>query len=241
MILADTMMQWASPTGKMGLGLLLGAAIGVERQWHQKMAGLRTNALVALGAAGFVTFAVLDGHNEEARIVGQIVSGIGFLGAGVILREGINVHGLNTAATLWCSAMVGSLAGAGQSVAGVIATVFIVITNIALRPLVRRLNARLLRVEAAETYYTVEIICEAPDVMRLREALLQSLQRAHMTMRGIDSEDIVDSTRVRITARAIAATRSDTIIEAALARVREIDAPSVISINWAVERAIPES
>jgi putative Mg2+ transporter-C (MgtC) family protein len=235
------LLQWADPTAKMGLGLLLGAAIGVERQWHQKMAGLRTNALVALGAAGFVTFAGLDGHGEAARIVGQIVSGIGFLGAGVILREGINVHGLNTAATLWCSAMVGSLAGAGQSIAAGIATFFIVITNIALRPLVRRLNARLLRVETAETYYTVEIVCEAPDVMRLREAILQSLQRAHMTMRGIDSDEIMDSTRVRITARAIAETRSDTIIEAAIARVRQIDNAPIISINWAVERAIPES
>ncbi|MBV8651001.1 MAG: MgtC/SapB family protein, partial [Alphaproteobacteria bacterium] len=95
--------------GRLGLALVLGSAIGFERQWHQKMAGLRTNALVALGASGFVVFSAMVGPaGDPTRIAAQVVSGIGFLGAGIILRQGINVHGLNTAATLWCSAMVGT-------------------------------------------------------------------------------------------------------------------------------------
>jgi putative Mg2+ transporter-C (MgtC) family protein len=103
------------PALRPAAALLLGCAIGFERQWNQKMAGLRTNALVALGASGFVVFSGLVGEGDPTRIAAQVVTGIGFLGAGVILREGINVHGLNTAATLWCSAMVGTLAGAGLS------------------------------------------------------------------------------------------------------------------------------
>src|ERR1700761_8952601 len=99
---------------RLGVALLIGALIGFERQWRQRMAGLRTNALVSLGAAGFVVFSItIPGEGSSTQVAAQIVSGIGFLGAGVILREGINVRGLNTAATLWCSAMVGAFAGSG--------------------------------------------------------------------------------------------------------------------------------
>jgi len=107
---------------RLATALLVGVVIGVERQWRQRMAGLRTNALVSIGAAGFVVFSTtVSGDNRPTRVAAQIVSGIGFLGAGVILREGINIRGLNTAATLWCSAMVGTFAGAGQLIASLLA------------------------------------------------------------------------------------------------------------------------
>src|SRR5579859_2833536 len=123
---------------RMGLALLLGCLIGLERQLHQKMAGLRTNALVALGSAGFVVFSAMVEQGDPTRIAAQVVSGIGFLGAGVILREGVNVHGLNTAATLWCSAMVGTFAGGGFWIPSTVAAGFIIGTNLVLRPVVRR-------------------------------------------------------------------------------------------------------
>ena len=121
---------------RLGVALLLGSAIGFERQWNQKMAGLRTNALVALGAAGFVTFSGLVGAGDPTRVAAQVVTGIGFLGAGVILREGVNVHGLNTAATLWCSAMVGTMAGAGHGSPALLAAGMVIATNLILRPLI---------------------------------------------------------------------------------------------------------
>src|ERR1700720_2789457 len=86
--------------GRLSLLLVLGSVIGFERQWHQKMAGLRTNVLVALGSCGFVVFSAMVGQGDPTRVAAQVVTGIGFLGAGIILREGINVHGLNTPATL---------------------------------------------------------------------------------------------------------------------------------------------
>ena len=107
-----------------GAALVLGAAVGLERQWRQRTAGLRTNALVALGAALFELFAVLLSGARDVdptRIAAYVVSGIGFLGAGVILRDGIHVRGINTAATIWCSAAVGILAGAGYLPAAAIA------------------------------------------------------------------------------------------------------------------------
>src|SRR5579871_6440953 len=95
----------------MATALLLGAAIGLERECRQHTAGLRTNTLVALGAALFVSLSRLVEHESSpTRIASYVVSGLGILGGGVILREGLNVRGLNTAATLWCSGAVGVLA-----------------------------------------------------------------------------------------------------------------------------------
>ncbi|WP_280314150.1 MgtC/SapB family protein, partial [Nocardia wallacei] len=102
---------------RLATGVVLGVAIGLERQYRARMAGLRTNALVCAGATLFVLLSAHGFHGGTAdptRVAAQIVSGIGFLGAGVIMREGASVRGLNTAATLWCSAAIGALAGAGM-------------------------------------------------------------------------------------------------------------------------------
>jgi putative Mg2+ transporter-C (MgtC) family protein len=113
------------------VALGLGAVIGVERQLRNHEAGLKTNALVAAGSALFVMMARTFG--EPDRIVAQILPGIGFLGAGMILRDGIHVRGLNTAATLWCSAAVGTLAGVGALSSSAMAAVTVMVANIGLR------------------------------------------------------------------------------------------------------------
>src|ERR1700738_5144254 len=127
--------------GRAAVALALGAVIGVERQWRQRMAGLRTNALVALGAALFELLAVLMSGRpglDPTRIAPSVVSGVGFLGAGVILRDGVNVRGINTAATIWCSSAVGVLAGAGYIIESVVGAVLVVVAHVALRPVARR-------------------------------------------------------------------------------------------------------
>ncbi|WP_307188571.1 MgtC/SapB family protein, partial [Acidiphilium multivorum] len=116
---------------------MLGTLIGAERQWRQRSAGLRTTVLVALGAAAFADLGVrLAGPAGSTRVVAYIVSGIGFLGAGVILKEGANIRGINTAGTLWCSAAVGAFCGCGYSAEATLLTVFILAGNTLLRPLV---------------------------------------------------------------------------------------------------------
>ncbi|KPA22674.1 putative Mg(2+) transport ATPase [Shimia sp. SK013] len=125
------------------LALTCGALIGSERQVRQRMAGLRTNALVALGAASYVVFSSLYPNEvSPTRVAAQVVSGIGFLGAGIIFRQGFTVHGLNTAATLWCSAAVGLMAGAGHPGFAAIATAMVVFVNLGLRPLVTWLKRK---------------------------------------------------------------------------------------------------
>ena len=231
--------QLVDPALRLATALVLGCAIGFERQWNQKMAGLRTNALVALGAAGFVVFSGLVGEGDPTRIAGQVVSGIGFLGAGVILREGINVHGLNTAATLWCSAMVGSLAGAGLLGPSVLAATFVVGTNLFLRPLVRRVNRHFMNSTDVEAYYTVEIACRGADEAHMRSLLLQALSHAGLGLRRIESEDIPDTTRVTVTAQAVAPRRNDGALEQIVGRL-SLEA-SVSSATWQIDRTIPEA
>jgi putative Mg2+ transporter-C (MgtC) family protein len=224
---------------RLALALLLGSAIGIERQWNQKMAGLRTNALVALGAAGFVVFSGLVGAGDPTRVAAQIVTGIGFLGAGVILREGVNVHGLNTAATLWCSAMVGTLAGSGHGGPSVLAAGFVIATNLLLRPLVRRMNTRLLTTTDIETHYTVEIACRGAEEAHMRSLLLHALSQAGLGLRRLDSEDIPDTSKVTVTAQAVAAKRNDTALEQIVGRLSL--EPNVSAATWQIDRAIPES
>ena len=119
------------------VALLAGFIIGFERQWHHKSAGLRTNTLVAVGSALYVLLSIMIIHpnGDITRVIGQVVTGIGFLCAGVIFREGISVHGLTTAVTIWCSSAIGCLAAAGYFVETLTATFLILAVNWVLKPI----------------------------------------------------------------------------------------------------------
>jgi putative Mg2+ transporter-C (MgtC) family protein len=98
-------MPWYLFAFHLSVALFLGALVGAERQWRQRTAGLRTNCLVAMGSAMFVMMGgLIAGDGSQGRVAAYVVSGIGFLGGGVILKDGFSIRGLNTAATLWCTA-----------------------------------------------------------------------------------------------------------------------------------------
>jgi putative Mg2+ transporter-C (MgtC) family protein len=225
---------------RLGTALLIGAVIGFERQWRQRMAGLRTNALVAIGAAGFVVFSTtVSGDNSPTRVAAQIVSGIGFLGAGVILREGINIRGLNTAATLWCSAMVGTFAGAGQLVASGLAGAFIVGTNLFLRPIVRLINKQPLSAVEVETQYAVELRCQGQQEAHTRALLLQATTSAGLGLRRLTSENLADSPQVTVSALLVSPNRHDAALEQIIGRMSL--EPFVTAAHWQAEQAPAES
>src|ERR1700680_5124655 len=188
----------------------LSAVIGFERQWRNRLAGLRTNTLVAIGAASFVIFEslVLD-ESSPTRIAAQVVSGIGFLGAGLIFREGLSVRGLNTAATLWCSAAVGVLAGAGYLAEAALATGFVVFVNLLLRPIVRFINRQPLSSTELEAGYLVSVTCRNQDEAHIRALLLHSLVGAGLALRRLESSDLNGTGRVAVTAILTAAHRID--------------------------------
>ena len=128
---------------RVGSALVAGLFIGAEREYRHKDAGLKTNALVSLGAAVFVVVSLsFEGEEfvDSTRVIGQVVTGIGFLGAGVILHQGTTVRGLTTAATVWCSAGAGCLAAIGQLWELLVLTALIVFVNLAFGMLNRYIN-----------------------------------------------------------------------------------------------------
>jgi putative Mg2+ transporter-C (MgtC) family protein len=118
------------------LAALLGATVGFEREARQKSAGLRTNTLIAVGSALFtlISLELAEGNlgADPTRIAAQIVTGIGFLGAGAIMRTSGNIQGLTTAATVWVNAAIGMAAGAGRYTLAVAATVITIVVLLAL-------------------------------------------------------------------------------------------------------------
>src|SRR5260370_36870075 len=151
---------------RLGVALILGTMVGLERQWHHRMAGTRTNALVSVASAAFAMIGIsLGGVGNESRVIGQIVSGVGFLGAGVIFKEGITVHGLNTAATIWCSAAVGALAGIGYPLYAATVGVAGVLTNKLILPRASQTGAAH---KSLPTDHQLGLTCASPYETTLR-------------------------------------------------------------------------
>ncbi len=111
------------------VAMACGAFIGLEREWHRHFAGMRTHALVCLGACAFVVVSLSLHDNSQTRVMGQVASGLGFLGAGVILKDGLKVHGLTTAATIWVAGAVGSICGTGHYLDAIVVSWLVVILN----------------------------------------------------------------------------------------------------------------
>jgi putative Mg2+ transporter-C (MgtC) family protein len=212
----------------------LSSLIGFERQWRNRLAGLRTNTLVALGAASFVIFeGLIPGEASPARVAAQVVSGIGFLGAGLIFREGLSVRGLNTAATIWCSAAVGGLAGAGLAAYAALTTAFVLFVNLLLRPIVMFINKQPLMGAEVEVGYLVSVTCRNPDEAHVRALLLQGLAGAGLALRRLDSNDVETTGRVAVTALMTASHRVDADVERIVGRLSL--EPTVSAARWQAE------
>lgn len=169
--------------------LVLGTLIGAERQYRQRTAGLRTNALVAVGAAGFVVLATqLGGSDGAIRVLAYVVSGVGFLGAGVIIKDGANIKGLNTAATLWCSAAVGSFAGANRLAEAGLLTLFVLGGNTFLRPVVNLINRAPIREGTIEATYLVHVTVDEAHRDGVRERTLEMLEAANYPIRDVEEK-----------------------------------------------------
>ncbi|TVR84957.1 MAG: MgtC/SapB family protein [Rhodospirillales bacterium] len=218
---------------RLAVALLLGAVIGFERQWRQRMAGLRTNVLVALGAASFTVFSMMTPEEvSPTRVAAQVVSGIGFLGAGVIMRTGVNIQGLNTAATLWCAAAVGVFAGAGYIVPAVVAAGFVTLTNLALRPVVRLINRQPLSGTEIEHHYHVEVVCRPDQEAHVRALLLQGVSTSDLRLRRLESKDMAEGARVMVNAEMVCTDRCDIVLEHIVGRLSL--EPSVMAASWSV-------
>lgn len=219
---------------RLGSALLLGTVVGLERQWRQRMAGTRTNALVAAGASAFVmcAFLVRDHSRGEAQIVSYVVSGVGFLGAGVIFKDAGSVRGLNTAATIWCSAAIGAICGLGAIPYAAILGSAVLIANVALRPLAYKLHPIQPAGGEEEVTYAFEMVCRAEDENHIRALLLQALARTSLYLISLRSEDIEGTPKLKVSAQIRGLGRQDQPLEAIVGRLSL--EPGVTAVSWAV-------
>lgn len=158
---------------RIGCAFVMGIFIGVERQIRQRNAGLRTNILVSIGAAAFtiLSYSMTTGNGDPSRVAAQIVSGIGFLGGGLILKDGLTVRGLNTAATIWCSAACGTLSGVGLYKEAAILVICVLLTHCLFRPLCALLEKRTAKVY----HYSIRAECQRNASNSIQKLIMDTL------------------------------------------------------------------
>lgn len=221
--------------GRVGLATLLGIMIGLERQWRSRMAGLQTMALVSMGSALFLILgAYAFEDSDPTRVAAQIVSGIGFLGAGVIMKQGLSVTGLNTAATLWATAAVGALAGAWLWREAIAAAATIVVANGLLHSVGRRMD----RVksgtgrEVSPAEYVIDVVCRADAEADTRALILRAVTRPELTLRSLLSKVSTAPDEVVLRAELSADVRDDKALEEAVTSVSL--QPEIRSARWSI-------
>jgi len=215
------------------VALCFGAVIGLVRQWRQRLAGLRTNALVATGTSLFILITPLAGpSNDPTQIAAYVVSGIGFLAGGVIFKERLSVSGLNTAATLWCTAAVGALVGFGFIVDAAIGVAAVLAANIVLRPIVGRINRAPIDGSEVMSSYEVRAVCRQDVEERVRTTMIAAIRGATMSLVAVYSEDIEATNRVEVTADVTVAGRPDTRLEKIVTRLGVES--GVVAVSWKV-------
>jgi putative Mg2+ transporter-C (MgtC) family protein len=215
---------------RLAVGLGCGALIGLERQWRARMAGLRTNALVATGATLFVLYAVATNDTSPTRVASYVVSGVGFLGGGVILRHRFNVQGLNTAATLWCSAAVGVLAAAGHLVFALIATGTVVGIHLLGRPLGHLIDHdHVIEPDEDQQAYQLQLICQPTYEKYARAQVVQRTNTNDLVLRGIHTGRAAED-NVALTAYLLSDGHAPERLEQLVAELSR--QPGVHAVHW---------
>lgn len=166
---------------------LLSSCIGIERQYRRRSIGLRTIILVSLGAFLFVRYSFSFPDSDMNRIAAQVVAGIGFLGAGVIIKDGKTVKGLTTAATLWCAAAIGVLCSANLLFEAAVGTLFILFTNIILRSVNSKINN--LSGNINYNLYSFSIICEEKNEDQILKIIKEIVKANKASINSIETSD----------------------------------------------------
>lgn len=189
------------------MSFLFSLLIGLERQVRGRAIGIRTNVLVSIGSFLFVSFSFLSSSGDIGRIAAQVVSGIGFLGAGVILKDGLNIKGLNTAATMWCDASIGVLCAGGFLVEAAMGTFLILFSNIVLRFFTNKFSHKRIK----KYYYELIILCAIEDEMDVKNLIIQSLNKNKTNLTNIVNK--IDKTNKEISVGLVANSNNDHIID----------------------------
>lgn len=195
---------------RISVSFILSLLIGLERQIRGRAIGLRTSVLVSIGTFMFVSFSVQMMAYDVTRIASQVVSGIGFLGAGVIIKDGTNIKGLNTAATLWCNAAIGVLCAGGLIVEATIGTGFILFCNIILRYFTRKVHLT----KKVKIYddFVLKVTCEGEVSDMIRKQIMDVFNKDYATLTSIETKEL-ELGQVKITSECKVITNKSSIIE----------------------------
>jgi putative Mg2+ transporter-C (MgtC) family protein len=217
-----------------------GVAIGLERQLRQRTAGLRTITLVTSGACLFVTLGVRTGNGVTGitQIAAYVVSGVGFLGGGVIMRDKGAIQGINTAATLWCSAAVGVLSGAGQFVPALVGAGLVLVTNTLLRSLSQYINAAPVSNADLVREYQITVVCRTDDEVHIRTQLANLMYAKPLSFHSLTSVDVPNQPdRIEVTATLKLHPKDQLRLEQIASRISM--EKSVSSVSWSAKEAEP--
>lgn len=216
---------------RIALSLVLGFAIGLERQLTGHKAGIRINVLICMGAALFTLFPLIYGSDQTFRVAAAIIQGVGFLCSGVIFKENASVRGINTAAILWCTAAIGVLASSGKCLMAITATGVLILSNIALRPLARRINP-ITADEETEKKYRISVTCNEDAEDDLRMMLINSNTCKSLFLTNLESGDVVGD-KVEIIAEYDSTGKSkNRVLEGIVGQI--LTCSEVISAGWEV-------
>ena len=183
-------MNWMDFMMRILLAVLLGFLIGLERQITGHTAGIRINVLISMGSCLFLMFPIITGSDEVYRIASYIVSGVGFLCSGVIFKDGGTVRGLNTAATLWCTAAIGVLASSGYFLLASAAAGTLILSNLLFRPLSMKIRP-VTGWEESEKLYRISITCREAKETDIRALLINGNTSRTLYLNHLDSGDVV--------------------------------------------------
>ena len=221
------------------LAVLLGFFVGLERQWTKHQAGILTNVIVCVGAYAYTAFSYIseDGYVDVTRIAAQVVSGVGFLGAGLILRDGINVRGLSTAATIWTTAAIGILCTLPNIFFSVIVAVAIVVLHLVLHPFSdfvdKRKNYKKQGDRISEYFYKISIKCTEESETDIRSHLVKTIRnKDNVLLHNLESVS-TDDGNVKIRAYITTNKKSDEVVENLLIHIGKDE--GIITAGWKIE------
>jgi putative Mg2+ transporter-C (MgtC) family protein len=215
------------------LSLLLGSLIGLERQWHRRLVDLKTNALVSLGSCLFLLLTETQhGLNDYVRMAGQVVVGVGFIGGGLLFREGSQTKGINTAATLWCCAAVGSMCGIGRWLEASIASVMIVVANTFLRQIAQYLNLRMGQSDSLTDTVKLSIKCNKVEAASINRHVLAHFSKQHREVKSMSNEPAGENSS--LLSYTVLFEHGQFQTNKGEARFEDLSIAGVISISWQV-------
>lgn len=226
-------------TLRLAIAIILGFIVGLERQWTKHQAGILTNVIVCVGAYAYSAFSYIANQDnvDVTRIAAQVVCGIGFLGAGLILRDGTNVKGLSTAATIWTTAAIGILCTLPNILFSVIVAVAIVILHLVLHPLSSFINRKRQydkeKERKVECLYKISIKCTEESESDVRSSLVKTIRNKNgVLLHNLESNDSDDG-NVKIRAYITTVKKNDDIVESIIAHIGKEE--GILSAGWKID------